>query len=159
MSLWLDTWCFDIPGVLTQPRPHNPHIPHHKTTQLFWWNIFPLMHALSAYPSAPLCQTCAGLLKCWTVNVHKHFKHWRAISLKPSYICWGYCFRQQGKVQISIFFFGQVICSWKGFRSLKILMITALQSVFTPRTNSSGKHLRTSVKTDLCEYLPLYTLL
>lgn len=65
----------------------------------------------------------------------------------------------RGKVQISIFFFGQAICSWKGFRSLKILMIKALQSVFTPRTNSSGKHLRTSVITDLREYLPLYTLL
>lgn len=32
-------------------------------------------------------------------------------------------------------------------------MIKPVQSVFTPRTNTSGEHLRTWFIADLCEYL------
>lgn len=147
VSLRSDSWRFDISGALTRPRPHNPHIPHYKTTQFFWWNIFPLKQAFSCCPSAPLCQTCAALLKCWIINVHKHFKRWRAIALKLarwSCVWWGYCFRQQGKVQ-TVFWASNLLME-------RNQMIKPLQSVFTPRTKTSGEHLRTLVIADLCEY-------
>lgn len=113
-------------------KPQNPHLQSNYSDESF-------SIAFSACPSAPLCQTCAALLKCWIINVHKHFKHWRVIALKLAHwscIWWGYCFRQQGKVLTM--FFWRMTCLWKAIRWLSL-------SVFTPRTNTSGELLRTLV--------------
>lgn len=100
-------------------------------------------HAFSSCPSALLCQTCAALLKCWIINVHKHFKRWRAIALKHAwwgYIWWGYCFRQRGKVQ-TVFWASSPLME-------RNQMIKPVQFVFIPRTNTSGEHSRTLVEAD-----------
>ena len=144
MFLWLHIWCFDVPWASSpDPDQTDLHITQCKTTQLFWWDIFHWDVLSPARPSALLCQTCAALLKCWIINVHKHFKRWGAIA--PRLACWrcvrwGYCFRQGGGKHRPVL----------GERSAGGKKSDDLPSVFTPRTNTSGEHLRTLVKADLC---------
>lgn len=79
MSLRSDSWCFDIPGVLTRPRPHSPHITQCKTTQLFWWNIFhwnmlsPLAQVLCYAKHVLLFWNVGSLMSINTSNAEERF--------------------------------------------------------------------------------------
>lgn len=143
---------FDVSAVeqlmFWHPRGTHPTQTTQSSHPTLLIKYFPSKHAFSSCPSAPLCQTCAALLKCWIINVHKHFKRWRTIAPKLarwSCIWWGYCFRQWGKVQ-TVFWTSNLLME-------RNQIIKPAQSVFTPRTNTSGGHLRTLVIADLCEYL------
>lgn len=144
MSLWPDSWCFDIPGVLTRLRPHSRHITQCKTTQLFWWNIFhwnmlsPLAQVLCYAKHVLLFWNVGSLMSINTSNAEERF-------------LWSWLLGAA---------FGGVIVLGSGestdrFWASSLLvernqMIKPLQSVFAPRTNTSGEHLRTEVIADWC---------
>lgn len=148
MFLRLDSWYFDIPGVLTRPRPHNPHIPHYKTTQPFWWNFFhwnmpsPLAQVLCYAKHVLLFWNVGSLMSINTSNAEERLLwSWLVGAAFGGVIV----LSSGGKYRP---FFGRAICSWKGIRWLSLC-----KSVFTPRTNTSREYLRTLVTADLCVYL------
>lgn len=116
-----------------------------KTTEVFM-KTFPIQHAFSSCPNARLCQTCAALLKCWLINVHKHFKHRKAVALEllawTSCFWWGYCFRQLGKVKTG-FLLGEE--SSHGRESHDAACAVRIG----PRINAISGHGRNSVTADL----------